>query len=207
MAPSFQAVDEPYQPVDDQSLSAASNRARASRVEWPRSRTPPMASHPNRPAIGSRVLAQAGHLEGGFLRCARRHRIDRPFAVEECSYALRRTIGLSRADTDRSVLPQAVRPRHHEETSSPTDVVLRSAGPPAPPVGLGFSCSTGSRNGAARRNSPATTETRRLVALSRTTARRRGAQTTTSRRWPAPPTVIDLYASWAAAVADAVGGA
>ncbi len=45
---------------------------------------------------------------------------------------------------------------------SPTDVVLRSAGCPAPPVGLGCSCSTGSRNGAARRNSPATTETRRV---------------------------------------------
>ena len=45
---------------------------------------------------------------------------------------------------------------------SPTEVFLRSAGCPALPVGLGFSCSTGSRNGAARRNSPATTETRRV---------------------------------------------
>ena len=44
----------------------------------------------------------------------------------------------------------------------PTDVFLRSDGCPAPPVGLGFSCSAGSRNGAARRNSPATTATRRV---------------------------------------------
>jgi hypothetical protein len=45
---------------------------------------------------------------------------------------------------------------------STTDVVLRSAGCPAPRVGLGFSCSTGSRNGAARRDSLATTATRRV---------------------------------------------
>ena len=50
---------------------------------------------------------------------------------------------------------------------SPTDVFLRSDGCPAQPVGLGCSCSTGSRNGAARRNSPATTETRRVCRLPR----------------------------------------
>jgi hypothetical protein len=45
---------------------------------------------------------------------------------------------------------------------------------------------------------------------SRTHARRRGAEALKrlqAREWPAPSTVIDLYASWAAAVADAFGGA
>ncbi len=55
------------------------------------------------------------------------------------------------------------------------------AGCPAPPVGLGFSCSTGSRNGAARRNSPATTATRR-VCRSRRSLVGWDAQTQPSRR-------------------------
>ena len=45
---------------------------------------------------------------------------------------------------------------------------------------------------------------------SRTHARRRGAEALKrlqAGEWPAPSTVIDLYASWAAAVADAFGGA
>ena len=45
---------------------------------------------------------------------------------------------------------------------------------------------------------------------SRTHARRRGGEALTrlqAREWPAPSTVIDLYGSWAAAVADAFGGA
>ena len=45
---------------------------------------------------------------------------------------------------------------------------------------------------------------------SRTHARRRGAEALKRLQvgeWPAPSTVIDLYASWAAAVADACGGA
>ena len=45
---------------------------------------------------------------------------------------------------------------------------------------------------------------------SRTHARRRGGEALKrlqAGEWPAPSTVIDLYASWAAAVADAFGGA
>jgi hypothetical protein len=45
---------------------------------------------------------------------------------------------------------------------------------------------------------------------SRTHARRRGGEALKrlqSGEWPAPSTVIDLYGSWAAAVADASGGA
>ena len=45
---------------------------------------------------------------------------------------------------------------------------------------------------------------------SRTHARRRGAEALKrlqAGEWPAPSTVIDLYGSWAAAVADAFGGA
>jgi hypothetical protein len=45
---------------------------------------------------------------------------------------------------------------------------------------------------------------------SRTQARRRGSEALKrlhAGEWPAPSTVIDLYASWAAAVADAFGGA
>ena len=45
---------------------------------------------------------------------------------------------------------------------------------------------------------------------SRTHACRRGAEALKrlqAGEWPAPSTVIDLYASWAAAVADAFGGA
>ena len=53
-------------------------------------------------------------------------------------------------------------PRHHEETSFP-DGRCSALGRLSSTAGrLGFSCSTGSRNGAARRNSPATTETRRV---------------------------------------------
>ena len=43
---------------------------------------------------------------------------------------------------------------------------------------------------------------------SRTHARRRGGEALTrlqAGEWPAPSTVIDLYGSWAAAVADAFG--
>ena len=43
-----------------------------------------------------------------------------------------------------------------------------------------------------------------------THARRRGGEALKrlqAGEWPAPSTVIDLYASWAAAVADAFGGA
>jgi hypothetical protein len=48
----------------------------------------------------------------------------------------------------------------------------------------------------------------RLVAHPRTPARRRRAQTTTQAgEWPAPSTVVDLYGSWAPAVADAFGHA
>jgi hypothetical protein len=50
----------------------------------------------------------------------------------------------------------------------------------------------------------------RPVAHARTHARRRGAEALKRLQvgeWPAPSTVIDLYASWAAAVADAFGGA
>jgi hypothetical protein len=46
--------------------------------------------------------------------------------------------------------------------------------------------------------------------LSRTHARRRGGEAVKRLRTgecPAPSTVIDLYESWAAAVADAFGGA
>ena len=45
---------------------------------------------------------------------------------------------------------------------------------------------------------------------SRTHARRRGGEALKQLQtgeWPAPSTVIDLYGSWAAAVADAFGGA
>jgi hypothetical protein len=45
---------------------------------------------------------------------------------------------------------------------------------------------------------------------SRTHARRRGGEALKrlqAGEWPAPSTVIDLYASWAAVVADAFGGA
>jgi hypothetical protein len=45
---------------------------------------------------------------------------------------------------------------------------------------------------------------------SRTHARRRGGEALKRLHagdWPAPSTVIDLYGSWAAAVADAFGGA
>ena len=45
---------------------------------------------------------------------------------------------------------------------------------------------------------------------SRTHARRRGGdpfKRVQAGEWPAPSTVIDLYGSWAAAVADAFGGA
>lgn len=45
---------------------------------------------------------------------------------------------------------------------------------------------------------------------SRTPARRRGGEALKrlqTGEWPAPSTVIDLYGSWAAAVADALGGA
>ena len=45
---------------------------------------------------------------------------------------------------------------------------------------------------------------------SRTHARRRGGEALKrlqAGEWPAPSTVIDLYGSWAAAVADAFGGA
>ena len=45
---------------------------------------------------------------------------------------------------------------------------------------------------------------------SRTHARRRGGEALKrlqTGEWPAPSTVIDLYGSWAAAVADALGGA
>jgi hypothetical protein len=45
---------------------------------------------------------------------------------------------------------------------------------------------------------------------SRTHARRRGGEglkRLQAGEWPAPSTVIDLYGSWAAAVADAFGGA
>jgi hypothetical protein len=47
----------------------------------------------------------------------------------------------------------------------------------------------------------------RLVAHARTSARRRAAQTTPGRGLPAPSTVTDLYGAWAAALADAFGGA
>jgi hypothetical protein len=45
---------------------------------------------------------------------------------------------------------------------------------------------------------------------SRTHALRRGGEAlerVQAGEWPAPSTVIDLYGSWAAAVADAFGGA
>ena len=45
---------------------------------------------------------------------------------------------------------------------------------------------------------------------SRTHARRRGGEAlkrVQAGEWPAPSTVIDLYGSWAAGVADAFGGA
>jgi hypothetical protein len=45
---------------------------------------------------------------------------------------------------------------------------------------------------------------------SRTHARRRGGEALArlhAGEWPAPSTVIDLYGSWAAAVADAFSGA
>ena len=45
---------------------------------------------------------------------------------------------------------------------------------------------------------------------SSTHARRRGVEALKrlqAGEWPAPSTVIDLYTSWTAAVADAVGGA
>ena len=45
---------------------------------------------------------------------------------------------------------------------------------------------------------------------SRTHARQRGGEALKrlqAEQWPAPSTVIDLYGSWAAAVADAFGGA
>jgi hypothetical protein len=45
---------------------------------------------------------------------------------------------------------------------------------------------------------------------SRTHARRRGGEALKrlqTGEWPAPSTVIDLYGSWAVAVADALGGA
>ena len=45
---------------------------------------------------------------------------------------------------------------------------------------------------------------------SRTYARRRGGEPLNrlqAGEWPAPSTVIDLYGSWAAAAADAFGGA
>jgi hypothetical protein len=45
---------------------------------------------------------------------------------------------------------------------------------------------------------------------SRAHARRRGGEALKrlqAGEWPAPSTVIDLYGSWAAAIADAFGGA
>ena len=195
-------------------------------------------------------------------------------------------------------------PRHHEETSFADGSFLRLVWLSSTSGRLGFLCSTASRNGAARRNSPATTATRRVcrsprslvgwdaqkqpsrristiqpairharsrratgecVAAagrpprhgtaratptrianaaiparsrrqwtrervreamrawrarygaapssydwSRTHARRRGGEALKrlqAGEWPAPSTVIDLYASWAAAVADAFDGA
>ena len=61
-------------------------------------------------------------------------------------------------------------PRHHEETSFPDGRWSALGWLSSRPVGLGFSCSTGSRNGAARRNSPATTETRRVCRSPRSLA-------------------------------------
>ena len=49
-----------------------------------------------------------------------------------------------------------------------------------------------------------------LVRWSRTHARRRGGEALKRLQvgeWPAPSTVIDLYGAWAAARADAFGGA